>query len=106
VTVNEKMVGSINVRIDRTASHGEVSFSMARRHWDSGMCTEALVAVIEAGRHEPWLELLYGTTDRRNLASQRVMEKAGMERDRDFRSSRTRGGQPVEEARYTISLKE
>jgi len=56
-----------------------IGYVLARAHWGKGYVTEAARAVIEWALQQPSIYRVYATTDVDNVASQRVMEKVGMQ---------------------------
>jgi RimJ/RimL family protein N-acetyltransferase len=58
----------------------EVKYAFLRSHWGRGLATEAVTALIEYGRREHCLYCIIATTAPANIASQRVLLKAGMVR--------------------------
>ena len=58
----------------------------ARAHWGKGYVPEATRAIIEWAFQQPSIFRVYATTDVDNVASQRVMEKAGMQCEGILRS--------------------
>ena len=78
-TKRDLLIGMIELRVkDGVADAGYV---VARSEWGKGYATEALVAVIDAGLALPEINGVAAVCDVENLASARVMEKAGMVRD-------------------------
>ena len=60
----------------------EVAFRISTALWGRGLATEAVAAVLEAGLHDLGIAEIFGRVRLDNVASLRVMEKAGMERER------------------------
>ncbi len=58
-----------------------VGYVIARSHQGKGYATEALCAVIAWAFQQPSIHRVNATTDVDNIASRRVMEKAGMQRE-------------------------
>lgn len=58
-----------------------LGYVIARSHQYKGYATEATRAVIEWAFQQPALYRVNASTDVENIASQRVMEKAGMQRE-------------------------
>lgn len=58
-------------------SEREIGYWIGRRHWNKGITTEALGALIDYCRDNLRLSSLLITADERNIASQRVAEKCG-----------------------------
>jgi len=56
----------------------EIGYALARSEWGKGFMTEAVRKVIEFGLSQPDIYRLQGFCDVENIASARVMEKAGM----------------------------
>ena len=82
-------IGSIRVGI-REPDHrqGDVGYSLHHEQWGKGYATEALRRVLAFGFEELSLERIWATADVMNVASWRVMEKAGMEREGVMRHHR------------------
>src|SRR6202040_3772712 len=81
----------------RSAEHrqGDLGYAVHPDHWGKGFATEALRRILEFGFENLSLERIWATADVRNVASWRVMEKAGMEREGLMRTTRVsvvRGG--------------
>ena len=70
----------------RRAKDGEVDlgFRLHRRYWGNGYATEAARAAIGHGFGPLGLARVIGRARRANPASIRVLEKAGLRRERDF----------------------
>lgn len=58
--------------------HGvEVGYAVCERHQGAGYATEAVIAFVEWCRHHYRLDKIYGLAVPDNIASKRVLEKAG-----------------------------
>ncbi len=99
----ESVIGGINVRFDFDNALCEIGYSIARTHWNRGFCTEAAAAVVDAvfSTH-PDLNRVHARADHRNTASQRVMEKLGMQKEGILRKSRVERGEAIDEAWFAI----
>ena len=97
------VVGGINIALDFDNRLGELGYSIARDHWGKGLATEAAKAVIDAAftAYEE-LNRIRAMADARNVASQRVMEKVGMEREGLLRQNRMTRGEFIDEAWYGL----
>jgi RimJ/RimL family protein N-acetyltransferase len=72
-------IGSIGVGFD---VHGALAgYVLGREHWGQGLMTEALVYVTTWALAQPPLYRVWAFCDAENLASARVMEKAGLRRE-------------------------
>lgn len=76
---NGKVIGMIDPRID--GAKMEVGYVIGKTHQGKGYMTEAVRAMIEWALQQPTIYRVYATTSVENVASQRVMEKAGMQRE-------------------------
>jgi RimJ/RimL family protein N-acetyltransferase len=59
-------------------SKADVGYVLARRLWGNGYMTEALRAVLDYAFENPAMYRVWAVCDAENVASARVMEKAGM----------------------------
>jgi ribosomal-protein-alanine N-acetyltransferase len=77
-----ELIGAVGVRI-RSATHREADFGyvLARSHWNQGYMTEAARRLLIFGFQELGLHRIYATAAEMNLASRRVLEKIGMQRE-------------------------
>ncbi len=76
---NSKVVGMIDPRIEGPKIG--IGYVMNRAYQGKGYMTEATRAIIDWAFQQPSIYRVYATTDVDNIASQRVMEKAGMMRE-------------------------
>ena len=72
-----EVIGIIDPRIE--GPKVGVGYGAARARWGKGYVTEATRAIIEWAYQQPSIYRVYATTDVENVASRRVMEKAGMQ---------------------------
>ncbi len=56
----------------------ELLYGISTPYWGTGLATEAARAAIRYGFEEVGLDRILGIADRENIASRRVLEKAGM----------------------------
>lgn len=73
------VVGAMHLRVH--APWTELGFNIARAHWNKGLGTEAVKAVIAFGLALSGIERVQATCHVRNRASARVLEKAGMHKE-------------------------
>jgi RimJ/RimL family protein N-acetyltransferase len=75
-----RLRGAFDLR--RPAPHRlEFGYVLARQWWGQGLMTEALAEIVRWGLAEPGVFRVGSVCDAANLASARVMEKAGLERE-------------------------
>ena len=74
------LIGSVGLRdIDREHSQAELGFWIGREWWGKGYAREAAAAMIRFGFEALALNRIYAHHMRRNPASGRVLEAAGMQ---------------------------
>jgi ribosomal-protein-alanine N-acetyltransferase len=59
----------------------EIKYAFLRSHWRRGLATEAAVNLLAYGRRVHRLQYIIATTAPENLASHKVLLKAGMQRE-------------------------
>ena len=59
----------------------EVSYYIWEKYWGNGFAVEALNSVVEFGINELKLERIQSVLDRSNTASEKVLQKAGFEKE-------------------------
>src|SRR5512146_1511584 len=79
ITLKEtgEVIGMIDSRIE--GHQVCIGYGAARAHWGKGYMPEATRAIIDWAFQQPSIYRVYATTDVENCASQRVLEKAGMQ---------------------------
>lgn len=76
---DQELLGMITARVD---DHGwELGYVLARPYWGKGYMTEVLKTLVECGLKQEGIYRVWSVCDVDNLASARVMEKAGMQRE-------------------------
>ncbi len=79
-----ELVGDCAFRADANGSQAEIGFTLAPAHRGKGYATEAVRALLEYAFVTLSLHRVIGNCDARNLASARVMERAGMRPEAHF----------------------
>ena len=85
ITEQGSLVGAINLRLEADHYRGELGYWIGQPFWGRGYGTEAVRAVIEYGFETLALNRVVARHLRRNPASGRVMQKAGMRREGEQR---------------------
>lgn len=76
---NDKMIGTIDARIfGEGLKDAEFGYCLNPKYWNKGYMSEALKAFIEALHKEHGVENVFGSFERENIASKRVMQKNEM----------------------------
>jgi ribosomal-protein-alanine N-acetyltransferase len=74
-----RAIGMIELRLE--GNRAELGYVLARSAWGQGLMSEAARAVVELALAQPGLYRVAANCDVENLASARVLEKAGMVRE-------------------------
>jgi ribosomal-protein-alanine N-acetyltransferase len=77
----ERLIGFTGLRLTPGTYDVEVVYGMTPERWGEGLASEAVRGVLAFAFAVRRLERVIGLTDPPNVASMRVMEKAGMVRD-------------------------
>ena len=103
---DERIIGWIGIGVPsrRSAYEREYDFgyALARAYWGQGYMTEALRALLRFAFDKLRAQRVFGECDARNIASARVMEKAGMRRETHFRHRYAAAGDEQDNFRYAI----
>jgi len=75
-------VGLIEVRV--RASAMDLGYALARRWWRQGLMSEAVTATVDWALAQPTIFRAWATCDVDNVASARLLERVGMEREGCF----------------------
>ena len=76
---DKQVMGMMIARVD--AGKWELGYVLARQHWGRGFMTEALKELIAWALKQKDIYRIWAVCDVDNLASARVMEKSGMQRE-------------------------
>lgn len=99
----DRLIGVIAVRPN--GHKADFGYALARAHWGRGITTEAARAVIAETFRLPGIVRIWATCSIENIGSQRVLEKAGLEREGILRAwnARPQKGGVLEDA-YCYSI--
>lgn len=76
---NDKMIGTIDARLfGEGLMDAEFGYCLNPKYWNKGYMSEALKAFMEALHKEHGVENVFGSFERENIASKRVMQKNEM----------------------------
>ncbi|MCY3505282.1 MAG: GNAT family protein [Chloroflexi bacterium] len=95
----DRVVGGISLTAYGLGA-AEMGYSLTRPLWGQGLMTEAATAVLAFGFEKADLARIQASTDVRNAASWRVMEKVGMTRTGIARQNRLHRGSRVDDVLY------
>ena len=75
------LAGMIELRLEKEPFKVSFGYTGAYAQWGKGYMTEAVRACIQWAFGQPTVYRVYATVDVDNIPSQRVLEKAGMQRE-------------------------
>jgi ribosomal-protein-alanine N-acetyltransferase len=87
------LIGAINLALKLTHRRGELGYWIGKPYWGKGYATEAVRSVIEYGFSTLDLNRIEARHLRRNPASGRVMQKAGMRHEGHQRQHVVKNGE-------------
>jgi RimJ/RimL family protein N-acetyltransferase len=105
ITINDEVVGAIDLRPDPRGfavlrHSAEIGYWLAEPFWNRGIISEALAALTEWAFAERHLVRIHAIVYAPNVASARVLEKAGYEYEGRARAHYFRDGQFIDALLY------
>ena len=97
-----ELLGAIGLEITAAHERAEIGYWIGKPHWGKGYCTEAAIAVLQHGFDSLGLERIFATHYRKNPASGRVMQKAGMKYEGRLRHHIKKWGEFEDLEMYSI----
>jgi len=86
VVLGARRIGGVRVTVqDAKRTEADLGYAFHRAHWGKGYATEAARAMLKFGFGELKLHRIWATCDPENVASAKVLEKAGMRLEGRFR---------------------
>jgi [ribosomal protein S5]-alanine N-acetyltransferase len=76
---DQELVGMLELRIDRFRA--DLGYVIARPYWGNGFATEITKSVVAWALAQENIYRIWATCDTENLASARVLEKAGLQKE-------------------------
>lgn len=81
---NQRLIGHCGLEYLASLDEVEVNYLLAREYWGQGLATESAIALLNYGFETLQLERLVALAMPENLASRRVMEKIGMQWEKNI----------------------
>jgi RimJ/RimL family protein N-acetyltransferase len=107
VVLDGKLIGTVNFTVDAEKRTAMLGYAIGRAWWGRGIATESARAVMAWGIEEFGLARIWASTDARNVRSQRVLEKLGMQREAlRVKDHVGRDGELVDEVVYGLNIPE
>lgn len=72
-------IGAIGLQLQMEHKRAELGYWLGEPYWNNGYCTEAAQATIRFGFEHLNLNRIYAQTFKDNKASERILQKAGMQ---------------------------
>jgi RimJ/RimL family protein N-acetyltransferase len=102
-----KIIGVIGLsKINYKDSNAEIGYWLGKKYWGKGIMTEAVKLILELGFKQLKLHKINAGLFEKNIASKKVLEKAGFRFEGKIRESRFRSGGWHDELRYGILYSE
>lgn len=101
-----ELVGVISLTPGRDVNRysAEVGYFVGEQYWNKGYATEALMLVVNFAQHRHGFKRLFATVFDFNLASMRVLEKAGFKKEGIMKSSAVKDDKVIDEHLYGLVL--
>ena len=107
IVLEGKVIGALNLHdLNSERRTAALGYAVTRARWSQGFATEAVKAVMTAAFKDLNLKRVWAVADVRNIASQRVMEKAEMTHKRLVQEDASSVGPPVDMVLYAIVREE
>lgn len=97
-----ELIGAIGLHTSLVHKRAMAGYWLTPSHWGKGLMTEALIRMIEYGFKEMDLIRIEAHHMAKNVASAKVMLKAGMEKEGYFRSHIIKDGEILDSVHYAI----
>jgi len=81
---NEAFLGWCGIKLTENLNEYDIGFRFFKKYWGKGFATESAKSCVEYGLNELKINAIVGRAMKENKASIRVLEKIGLEYNRDF----------------------
>lgn len=81
---NQRLIGHCGLEYLASLDSVEVNYLLARKYWGQGLATESAIALLSYGFDTLQFERLVALAKPENFASLRVMEKIGMQLEKNI----------------------
>jgi RimJ/RimL family protein N-acetyltransferase len=102
IDVDGFVAGAIGIRPGEDVYYlsAEIGYWLGEEYWNRGIMTEAVGAVADYGFNMLGMQRIYAEVFEWNVASMRVLEKAGFVREGVLRKSATKNRQTIDQVMY------
>jgi ribosomal-protein-alanine N-acetyltransferase len=104
IDINNKAVGGIGLhpQSDIYSMNAELGYWLAEHYWGKGIVSKAIEKMLDYGFNTFNITRIFARPFGTNLASQRVLEKAGFKLEAKFEKTLFKNGEYVDELVYAI----
>jgi RimJ/RimL family protein N-acetyltransferase len=104
----DRLIGGCNITQSDNPDNREawIGYCLNRAYWGQGYGTEVARALASFGFDEMGLHRIFATCDPRNVASRRVLEKAGMQLEGILREHKWQRGEWRDSCLYAVLERE
>ncbi|MDR0749173.1 MAG: GNAT family N-acetyltransferase [Tannerellaceae bacterium] len=105
IVINGKAVGGTGIVLKTGVERigAEIGYWLGEKYWNRGIMTGAVKETVSyAFLHFPELRKIYATTFDFNIASQRVLQKAGFEREGILKQAAVKNGKVIDLHYYSM----
>ncbi|MBA2612620.1 MAG: GNAT family N-acetyltransferase [Bacteroidetes bacterium] len=104
IDVNEKAVGGIGLHLqdDIHCRNAELGYWLGEAFWGKGIITKAITQMVDHGFKSFEIDRIFARPFGINLASQKVLEKAGFKLEARFEKVLFKNGEYLDEMVYAI----
>lgn len=81
---SDEFIGWCGLKYSPNIDEVDIGYRLLRKYWNKGYATEAARACLDYGFQELGIDEIVAKADKRNQASIKVMEKIGMEYEKDI----------------------
>jgi RimJ/RimL family protein N-acetyltransferase len=107
IEINKEACGAISVspQTDIHRKNAEMGYWLAEPYWGKGIIAEAVKLIIDYGFKTFDINRIFASPFSTNIASQHVLEKAGMKLEARFEKTVIKNGNYLDELDYAIRKK-
>lgn len=104
IRLDDEPVGSIGIfpKEDVYRRNAEIGYWLAEPFWGKGIVVEAIKLIVEYGRRNFDINRIYAVPFSSNIASQRVLEKAGFKLEARLEKALYKNGEYLDELIYSV----
>ena len=106
IDINNEAVGGIGIhpQSDIHCKNAELGYWLAEPFWGNGIITKAIIQMVEYGFTNWDINRIFARPFETNIASQRVLEKAGFILEGRFKKTLFKNGEYLDELVYAARL--